>query len=372
MSRIEMAPRAEMTEIDKLKATHRELMERLDSDASILVEGSPARETWLRAMEKFFERVNACIKGVPVENEARELDWLARAASEWQLTMSRRLKLPRDVRKELGIQPETKAKATPKTTWTRVFLERGLQRESFFIGANRKILNALRRYRQLEQMQAHRVHAEIPSDPHEQWQDWYDACRFLTLDVILGKVDFARLVDPSGYEFLDAVWLDDVKQLHAYLMWEKSNSDGGFQRETDFYYPACNEIEARLFRYKSDVAFESVAQWWKERYQTSISPALSRSDAICEVIHRKADRIRERTGRADDAANLAAAKQYVDAFYFQLIPAVQGQNEEAIECIYRALRNTIHGCELVTGLEAAIASAFIDFSSVWQRCGPRR
>ena len=62
-----------------------------------------------------------------------------------------------------------------------------LESEAFLIGANRKILSVLRRIRRLQQMQPSHLHAEIPSSPEETWQDWYDACQFLTLDVILEK-----------------------------------------------------------------------------------------------------------------------------------------------------------------------------------------
>jgi hypothetical protein len=350
----------------ELQKEHQALLESLEKEPSILIEGSPARKEWLQEAESFLDRFRACVGKARKRGAPAELEWLARAASQWQRAMSGRLNLPRDIRQEIGLEPEAAWQAeasilvTPKATWNRARIEERLNCESFFIGANRKILAVLRRFRQLQRMQAQRIHAEIPSNQQELWQDWYDACRFLTLDVLLGRVDFARLIDPSAYEFLDTVWLDDVKQLLAYLLWEQSNSEPGFQAEADFYYPACEQIEQRLFSQKAEVTFDAVAGWWKERYVTGTKPT-----ALTDIICRKAQRIWEKTGRRDEQANWAAAKKYVDDFYFQLLPAVLEKDRAAIKTIYQALRSfgdPEGGCDLVSGLEAAIAGSFIDFS----------
>ena len=52
----------------------------------------------------------------------------------------------------------------------------------------------------------------------------------------------------------------------AYLLWQQSNYDSGFQSEVDFYYPACSEIEKRLNNGATDVSSDVFVLWCKDQF----------------------------------------------------------------------------------------------------------
>lgn len=352
-----------------LQSAHHQLFDQLVVNEEIRCANSPAQQDWLDAVADFFGQVKKVAKVAQHDRDAATLEWVARTASQWQMAMSESLQLPRNVRDEIGLDRPAAVVAEPDACWNGEFVRACLSRHAYSIGTNRKLIELLQRVERL-QLHPHRIHIEIPSSPAERWADWYDACLFFALDVILGRVDFASFVHPSAYEFLETVWLDDVKRLLAYLYWEESGGDHGSRGHRDCYFLACDEINRQMFGPPAQVdetCFELVHSWWKERFQIATTSGQNAFDGISIVTRQKARRIWERDKHRDAVENWKTAESYVQKFYCHLIPAVLHENRDDIRLIHQAMRPSSpasNAAELVNGLEAAIAAAFIDFTAL--------
>lgn len=214
------------------------------------------------------------------------------------------------------------------------------------------------------------VHRCISSTPREELADWHSAETYFALDVLRGRVNMARHFASASYPYLEHVWLDDVKQLRAYLIWKQGNGVGE-ERAHGCYMKACEELNGILFNpcIKAGLPeFLPITEYISNNL-------LHRGELDCgkpatrALIQKKAWCVWRCTGKSDEREkqNWEEAEQYVRRFYGNIVPAVEKRDPASIQRVLEALK-TGHGLgyryHVVNCFEAALLIYFLDPDSV--------
>ena len=281
---------------------HTSLSRELHEKRRVIIEDRVCRKDFIRRFDQLARRLRQFAANL-ASTEA--LEWLSKITAEWQMAFSSTLREPRDLRKDIGIS--VPSRDLEYLSWvTEADVHRYLEAKAYEIGQDRK-LNRL--YRQWIEMKNHRnwIHDTIRSTREESDKDWYLATVCFATEVLDGRVSFTREIPRELYPQLESVWLEDVKRMKAYLIWEKSNApfhpDGG----KGDYLLACDQMRQRAMdaQFKanaSSASFAEVRTYLEEMYLSD-----GRVDSVgdCsahDLIARKAHRLWELQGRQSNAA----------------------------------------------------------------------
>jgi hypothetical protein len=220
----------------------------------------------------------------------------------------------------------------------------------------------------------HLIHQRIPSTPEETEKDWHDASIYFASEVLEGRINLAYQIGEQFYQLLSQIWLDEVRHLKAYFIWE-DNGDGWNPEEADKnYLEACARIREMLFKEQIKVSknrFEKVKLYLDNRYLDNGKLAIEKTHSQ-DLIRSKAYRIWETSGKqVDEFISWKLAEEYVRMFYESIIPAVMKEDPEStieslsskISAMIEMFReHNLSGClyRLINCFEAAIATYFID------------
>ena len=140
----------------------------------------------------------------------------------------------------------------------------------------------------------HQIHSVIASSPDEMQDDWYGAMTCLTAEILDGRGDFARQLGSDLYRLLGDVWLDDVKRVKAYLIWESNGANWDPTGWTRNFILACEDVNRRTLEESvkaSPKTFAHVKTYLEKRYLVAGVVDLSHRPDAHHLIANKAQRI---------------------------------------------------------------------------------
>ena len=218
-------------------------------------------------------------------------------------------------------------------------------------------------------------------------EDWYQAEVFLTLEILDGNINFARRINSLSYPRLEKVWFSEVRELIAYLDWENDAGALADPHDVDHNLKAWEDLKNRLLdsKIKKPLSeFGETKRYLEENYVTQIGDRYLLDDEKLEtagaynIIRLKSDRIRKVAGQWDadrywdHDRNWKDAKTYVQKFYENIIPAVNGDvksAEKVIEAFNFSLKSntgfTYEGAwRIINSFEMAVAIYFISMETL--------
>lgn len=212
----------------------------------------------------------------------------------------------------------------------------------------------------------------IVRSPEEMMSDWVAAVGVRMRAVLLDTDSFSRY-DESSLDHMALAWLDNVKECNGYHIWRSHwgahDLWSSEAQKTDYYLKGCAQVHEWLVtdKYKQDhrTQFKVARGYIKSRFldQARINPG---KPNVVALVHRKARRMKERTGSSDERS-LKSAQAYVESFYNNIIPAIEGEIGHYLEKVLNALRNdfgTGRQSVLVNVFEAALAIHFLDAAAI--------
>jgi len=354
-----------------LLEAHERLAREFHENQNSILLNPDYRNAFFKRFDELAGRLREFARGGRRSTETFE--WLNHVATEWQVALSSILREPRDLREQIvGL-------SLPDMEYSCLLSEeevyRYLQSKAYQIGQERKLGRLFEQYLELKHHRA-RIHENIPSTPKEREKDWYTAEVCFATEVLDGRISFVRQIAPECYPRLENVWVEDVKRMKAYLIWEKSGmpfeEDGG-KRE---YWQACDELRqfAMQASAKASLAsFEQVRLYVEQLYLSGEEVDASHDSSAHALIARKALRLWElEKPQNREKETWAAAERYVRGFYENIIPAVLGTNPEDIQTALEAFCNA-HGASrpnyIANAFEAAIVFHFLSPELLGRYCG---
>jgi hypothetical protein len=248
-----------------------------------------------------------------------------------------------------------------------------IRRLANYIASDRKLGEVRGWLRELE-ANPDKIHREIASTHEEQIADWLAAQKFFACDALLGRVNMARQFSSDSYCHLEEVWVDDVKDVIAYLAWEAQKSVGE-EPDRERYRDACQELNEMVFdrHIKAGLGdFVQVAEYIGNRFLHR--GKLDRSKpATGDLIAKKAECVWRHTGRGDDrtAENERAAISFVRDFYQNIVPAVEEDDLRRLKAVLETLKaggDDRYRNRLLSCFEAALLIYFLNPDTLRQAC----
>jgi hypothetical protein len=189
---------------------------------------------------------------------------------------------------------------------------------------------------------------------------------YLASDILDGKINFVKRIAPRSYWHLERVWMEDLKQLRAYLLWIDRRGGFGLEPMRKDYFDVCVHLRGMLTEpgiKASDAEFEPVRRRIEGEYLTDgrVDPR-SHSRARF-LIEDKAYHLYSATGRTDNDQNWDEAEAYVRTFYESIIPAVLEDDPECTLRVLKALQSdpaAPHAsCPMINAFEVTLATYFL-------------
>lgn len=361
-----LVPNAETFDLKLLIEHHDCLLDKFAKDRDLIRIDDARRTDFVNCVDLFLDQLR---QSVPQVRTTAAADLLGQFASEWQTIFTAELRIPRDISDifRIGRAPDdceptlTYAKVAPLQR--EIILER-IRERAFLISKDWK-LNWLKRQLFAFSARPELIHKTILTPPvRTPEDDWREACVFFACDVVDARVDLALQLGVCAFEFLENVWLEDMKRLKAYFFWEAAQPNGELADANEFYGKACDDIRARLGdnAIKSGAeSFSPIADWLKkEILDHGQLDTQTRPYARC-LVEKKAWRLWNRTKCEDSSRNWQSAESYARSFYENLIPAVVDRNRKAIDAIRRAVLDESPANstrEIVNALEVAVVAYF--------------
>ncbi len=210
---------------------------------------------------------------------------------------------------------------------------------------------------------------DVASSSEETLRDWHDATILLAVEILDGRIDFARHIDPSSYWRLEEdSWLQDVKHSKAYGIWLDRGGGTDLQKEIEDYIRADEQVRARLLdpAIKATIdEFAPVHAYLNRRYITN-EELDSEKSGTAKLVGLKAFRFWQATG-ASEIENWNRAERYCKLFYGNIIPAVTRKSLDHVRAVLAALeipRGIERADVAVNCFEMAIAIYFLDPAAV--------
>ena len=204
--------------------------------------------------------------------------------------------------------------------------------------------------------------SDISSTKDEIFNDWKNACIFITINFMEGGMPFLD-VKPNSYFLIENVWLEEIKQFKAYCIWENGLSNG---REKD-YLSASAELRSLFINSaEADInEFNIVKEYIKNNFLSFDLVLDENKIAVKNLLNLKANRLSniDFVGNARYDVNLERAKMYSKMFYENIIPAIEFKNKNSIlELIKffqigKSFRNNL---DVINAFEVIIAALFLD------------
>ena len=360
-------------DLEDLKDAHERLYREARQERARVGVGEENRRQLLEDIESLLERMHQLAQQI---TDVDQFNWLSEASTQWQSVYSEVFNIPKDVREKVGVDSVSKKLTPVPPPMSEGQIQSYLQRRANEISQSRK-LTAL--YKQFEYLRHHRsvIHAVIRSSHEEMQRDWYDAQVYLVSEALAGKalagkIDLTRDFEPSMFPYLEQVWLDDVKRLRAYRIWQQAGN-GWDPCPERFYLEACEQLRKLLLDQSikaPQAAFSWVREYLQTHYVTQARVRPGRKPTARELIRVKAYRLwqsREESGIAQD--NWRDAEQYVKRYYENILSAVTDHSHTASRAVMEALRSH-HS--LVNAFEAGVCIFFMSPDAIRASCGDVR
>jgi hypothetical protein len=358
----------ESVDLTDLDQQHQVLRDEISRDPIAFRDNPIRRDEFVKRVEAFLELLQ---QRVPDARTTAAANSVNRIASEWQMIFTSELRIPKNIFELLQIDRVPKV-CEPTLSYSassplrREVLTERIRERAYFISKDWKV-SWLRQQLLVSSAHPERIHEAVLQLPvRTPADDWHEACTFLACDVLDARIDLALQLSVDGVEFLEGVWLDDVKRLKAYLSWEATRPDGSLDDPHRNYDHACREIHRRLLDRTIKAGAESfapIANWLRDEVLDAGRINTATRPCAHALIERKARRLWECTKCEDFNVNWLLAEQYVRKFYENLIPAVLGQDRIAIETVLAATAanpRTQTNCEIVNALEVALVTYFFN------------
>jgi hypothetical protein len=382
-SGMESRPEINLVDAEALIKEHARLVERLKNAPLVedqLIIGDPLKQD----ADIIIDRMKIVRSQVGDTHDYVLYNWLDKAVRELDEVFTAR-GVPIDVRKVVGLlgpRPTQVTKVAAREGKAEEGAVLGTIREhAYYLGQGRMLR---RLSEQLDYLQNHpdQIYTTFPSSLEDEQRDLYQATVYYALDVLRGNKDLVRQFSKSSYCHLEYAWLDDVKQLSAYLNWIESGGGSGENVSYNNYLKACNELNHMILNPTIKAIsndFSPVKEYLQSRYITIMD---GRSDCDCERVHtkelirRKAQRIWESTGKRDDRTikNWEIAQQFVNEYYTSIVPAIEKQDEAGRHCVHQVLNALQLGKQngnryhIANSFEAALIIYFLDAKKVQDCC----
>jgi hypothetical protein len=353
-----------------LREAHEKLWKELEAEQAAIRSRRARRAEFVR---RFDELVGQLRRFAGEVTSADALEWLSTVTAEWQVAFSSILRVPRDLRKEIGV-PVPSPNLEYSCRLTESDVHRYLESKAYEIGQERKLTGLFRRWAELRSHR-HRIHEAIWSTSEEMLEDWYVASVCFATEVLDGRIHFARQVPRELYPLLEGVWLDDVKRMKAYLIWEKAGMpfepDGG---KAD-YFSACDDLLRRAMDVNakaSQASFADARTYVEQMYLSEGRVEPARDPSTHDLIARKAHRIWELQSHGDSApADWQVAQQYVSGFYAHVVHAVLTGSREDIACVanaFCAVHSDSSPHDIANAFEAALVIYYLSAEGLEEVC----
>jgi hypothetical protein len=243
------------------------------------------------------------------------------------------------------------------------------QHFELFIKHAAQRFSQLRRLSHYQSELRHRLFRDSWSSEEDMALDWRNACDFMALKIIEGnEIDLAHLL-PASYPVLEDSWLQRVKEIKAYHIWEKNGSGNHYAD----YLQASSEIRGYLFeRDKLPIDnFAAISSYIRKSYLKagSADKLDDHKQDTHRMLKRKAHQIYELTHDHDSSANWYRARLYATLFYENIIGAVES-DADRLEKTLKVLRafqfskSPRNRYWIVNAFEAAIAISFLDKDTI--------
>lgn len=342
--------------IEDIKDTHEKLYEKVLQKHQNIKDDLKLQKKYMDNIEELLDN----IKELSMKTSSiKDYAWLSNASMQWQVVFSSVLNIPRNVQidspKQEFKSPYKKSKSTSET------LKEFIKKHSYMFFRERVLSEA--------RVNPERLIARYISTESDQNNDLITSKRFLAHEILVGNINFAYELKQKHYrEYLEKIWLKDVKELMAYFNWTKRR-DGFITEEGDAfsdYEKACKEIRSQLV--KQDIKasasdFIEIKNYLETLYLDRNGKVdITKSD-VHELIIKKRDRICETTGKTNKDENWYRAESYVRFFYENIISAVMKKDEKNIAKVLKAFQFSKaqeNRFLIINCFEAAIAIYFLD------------
>lgn len=358
--------KTDMISLHALELEHKDLLEQAQKNLAVLRNDAAEQDEFIHRVDQFLDDIKVW---APKARTTTAVNTVNRIASEWQMIFTRDLRIPKNIYEILKIQiapdvcePMLSDSASPLLS--REQIEERIRHRAYQISKGWKI-NWIRRLFYALSEHPELLHEDALQFPERtQDDDWHDACTCLACDVLDSHIDLTVQLGVESFEFLDDVWLEDVKRLKAYLHWEAAEPEGHLDDPQIHYNFAFQEIHKQLLTpsiKSGPESFLPIKSWLSNvvldngRINTETRPY------AYALIEKKAQRLWDRTTCKDSETNWFHAECYVQKFYENLIPAVEKQDQKAIETILETTSvsvNSAHTSEIVNALEVAFLTYF--------------
>ncbi|MFH1304557.1 MAG: hypothetical protein ABIK07_26190 [Planctomycetota bacterium] len=349
-----------------LDQEHENLRKEVFQNLPVLLENPVKQEDFIRQVDTFLDRLRSWSSQSQTTTAVNSVN---RMASEWQMIFTRELRIPKNIYEILKIQvdpdicePMLSDSASPLLSHEQI-VERIRHRayqisKDWKINWIKRLFYALREHPERVHENALRLPERTPGD------DWQDACTCLACDVLDSHIDLTVQVGVESFQFLENVWLEDVKRLKAYLHWEATEPEGRLDDPQRHYDLAFQEIHKQLLNpsiKSGPESFLPIKNWLSNVVLDNGQVNTKTRPYSHSLIEKKAQRLWDRTKSGDPETHWLHAESYVQKFYENLIPAVEKQDQKAIETILEATAvspQSPQTSEIVNALEVALVTYF--------------
>ena len=222
---------------------------------------------------------------------------------------------------------------------------------------------------------------------HNKDEDWYRAEVFLALKILEGTINFAYRINSRSYTRLEKIWFSEIRELITVLDSENDGEVLADSHTIDHYLEAWKAVKNRLLdpKLKKPLSdFGEARRHLEEHYVTRNGDSYVLDDNKLEkagdynIIRLKSDRIRKVAAQWDTDRywdhdrNWTDAKIYVQKFYENIIPAVQGNVKSAkkvIEAFNYSMKSSAGNSDkdalkIINSFEMALATYFISMETL--------
>lgn len=307
------------------------------------------------------------LQNAPTQDMSVETyDWLSTALINWQAASATILEEPREV-------------AIPHPPGALRFerSQRFLSDNEIeaFLSEKARQLSLARKAGELT-AQLERI-AAVGSSRKAIAEDWRGAKAYFAYQIISGERSLTRQLTAGSFHHFADVWMDEVKEVWAFLLWKGRGSPDSADPDRD-YLQACRELGNRLRAGASEKVpaadFLEAEDLLRREYlvkgrvviveprpvagdEERSRPAIGPGERMWALVCDKAARWAQWAGQGNPEDHWRMADRQVRDFYGSIIPAVKERDRSSTERVLRAL----YGCErIVTALEAALAVYFLD------------
>lgn len=363
----------------EIKERHTSLYQEVQ-DARDELPGDPSkRDQLIQKIDKLIANMESISVQMKKSGNYAEYDWLERTATKWQGVFSEIFAVARNIRDEIKLPPRPagviSSRERAEIPYSQIRSEIAVL--AYSIGQDRKLSSLRRKIKELER-ERNRIHSEFPSSPEMERQDWHDATVYFAANVLSGRLDLAYQLGADSYRRLEQVFLDEVKQLNAYYIWQGRGNGWGLSEKEEDYLNVCEHLRKMLLDedIKAPPAdFSDVRSYLIKNYlnnkDKSFPAGCLGSEAAEELKRSKAQRIGESKSRDSVQSsweeNWKEAEKHAVLFYDNVIDAFEGQPEK-IEKVLQAFHEPWRRYGVINCLEAAIAIYFFDTDLIRKYC----